>query len=83
MINHTYLRIWSHAGKMLMELEQLDQLGRFLGYFCDQLGVLVCIGGKSIRCLLGAEAVVFLSVLQDADVRVSLGKQAWTEHQKY
>lgn len=57
-----------------MELEQLDQLRRSLRSFRDQLHVLVCLGGELIRGLLGAEAVVFLSVLQDADVRVAFGK---------
>lgn len=57
-----------------MELEQLDQLWRSLRSLSDQLDVLVCLGGELIRSLLGAEAVVFLPVVQDTDVWVAFGK---------
>lgn len=66
MHNETHLRslrVRGGARELLVKLEQLDQLRRSFGSFRYQLGVLVRVGGKLIRRLLGAEAVVFLPVL--------------------
>lgn len=57
-----------------MKLQQLDKLWGSLRSFHYQLNVLICLHGELIRGLLGVKAVVFIPVLQDADLLIAFGK---------
>lgn len=66
-----HLRVGIHAGKLLMQLEQLDELGPSLRHLHHSSAIFIRSTGELVRSAPGAESVVLLLVLQDANVWIT------------
>lgn len=70
-IKQEYLRIRGKRFILLMKLQQLNKLCRFLCFFSNHLDKPLWILGKSICSFLGTKSIHFLLVFQNSNRRIS------------
>lgn len=66
-----HLRVWTDAGELLVESEELDKFRGELGLFCNLCNKVIWTGGKFQGSFFGVENIKLLFVFQDSNVWIT------------